>query len=41
MVWRHSALKGLAPYEFICKRWTIEPEQFIVNPIHQMPELNT
>ncbi|PJN93227.1 IS481 family transposase, partial [Amaricoccus sp. HAR-UPW-R2A-40] len=30
-------LKGLTPYEFIFKRWTIEPERFIVDPIHQMP----
>lgn len=38
---RLKALKGLTPYEFICKRWTIEPERFILDPIHQMPGLNT
>ena len=38
---RLKTLKGLTPYEFICKRWIIEPERFIVNPIHQMPGLNT
>jgi transposase InsO family protein len=38
---RLKTLKGLTPYEFICKRWTIEPEGFIVDPIHQMPGLNT
>ena len=37
---RLKALKGLTPYEFICKRWTIEPERFILDPIHQMPGLN-
>lgn len=36
-----KTLKGLTPYEFICKRWTIEPERFIVNPTHQMPGLNS
>ncbi|MGB3833567.1 MAG: IS481 family transposase, partial [Mesorhizobium sp.] len=38
---RLKTLKGLTPYEFICKRWTIEPERFNLNPIHQMPGLNT
>ena len=38
---RLKTLKGLTPYEFICKRWTIEPERFTLNPIHQMPGLNT
>lgn len=37
---RLKTLKGLTPYEFICKRWTIEPERFIIDPIHQMPGLN-
>jgi len=32
---------GLAPYEYICKIWTSEPDRFILNPIRQMPELNT
>jgi len=32
---------GLTPYEFICKIWTSEPDRFILNPIHQMPRLNT
>jgi len=36
-----KTLKGLTPYEFICKQWTIEPEKFTLNPIHQMPGLNT
>ncbi|MGO4340024.1 IS481 family transposase [Labrys sp. KB_33_2] len=38
---RLKTLKGLTAYEFICKRWTIEPENFTLNPIHQMPGLNT
>ena len=38
---RLKTLKGLTPYEFICKQWTIQPERFTLNPIHQMPGLNT
>jgi transposase InsO family protein len=38
---RLKTLKGLTPYEFICKSWTAEPERFRLNPIHQMPGLNT
>ena len=38
---RLKTLKGLTPYEFICKRWTSEPERFKLDPIHQMPGLNT
>jgi hypothetical protein len=38
---RLKTLKGLTPYEFICKQWTKEPERFRLNPLHQMPELNT
>ena len=38
---RLKTLKGLTPYEFICKKWTSEPERFKLDPIHQMPELNT
>ncbi|MFM9974232.1 MAG: IS481 family transposase [Beijerinckiaceae bacterium] len=37
---RLKTLKGLTPYEFICKCWTKEPERFTLNPIHQMPGLN-
>jgi transposase InsO family protein len=37
---RLKTLKGLTPYEFICKNWTAEPERFILDPIHQMPGLN-
>jgi transposase-like protein len=38
---RLKTLKGLTPYEFICKCWTTQPERFSLNPIHQMPGLNT
>jgi transposase InsO family protein len=37
---RLKTLRGLTPYEFICKRWTSEPERFILNPLHQMPGPN-
>ena len=38
---RLKTLKGLTPYEFICKAWTNQPERFTLNPLHQMPGLNT
>ena len=38
---RLKTLKGLTPYEFIYKQWTGEPDRFKLNPIHQMPGLNT
>jgi transposase InsO family protein len=38
---RLKTLKGLTPYEFICKMWTKEPKRFKLNPIHQSPGLNT
>ena len=38
---RLKTLKGLTPYEFICKAWQNEPKRFRVNPIHQMPGLYT
>ena len=38
---RLKTLKGLTPYEFMCKRWTVEPERFTLNPLHQTPGLNT
>ncbi len=38
---RLKTLKGLTPYEFICKQWTSRPARFIVEPIRQMPGLNT
>ncbi|MCA1408854.1 IS481 family transposase [Ensifer sp. IC3342] len=38
---RLKTLKGLTPYEFICKAWTKEPQRFRLNPIQKMPGLNT
>ena len=37
---RLKTLKGLTPYEFICKAWTEQPERFRSNPLQQMPGLN-
>jgi transposase InsO family protein len=38
---RLKTLKGLTPYEFIVKTWTNEPERFILNPLQEMPGLNS
>ncbi len=38
---RLKTLKGLTPYEFICKSWTNQPRRFILDPLHQMPGPNT
>ena len=38
---RLKTLNGLTPYEYICKIWTTEPKRFIIDPIHQMPGLNS
>jgi transposase InsO family protein len=38
---RLKTLKGLTPYEFICTIWTSQPERFNLNPLQQMPGLNT
>jgi transposase InsO family protein len=38
---RLKTLKGLTPYEYICKIWTSEPNRFTLDPIHKMPGLNT
>ena len=37
---RLKTLRGLTPYEFICKIWTSEPERFTMDPRHKMPRLN-
>lgn len=34
-------LKTLTPYELICKRWMIDLEKLRIDPIQQMPGLNT
>jgi len=38
---RLKTLKGLTPYEFICKCWTSQPKRFKLDPHHQMLGLNT
>lgn len=38
---RLKTLKGLTPYEYICKLWTEQPHRFRLDPIHHMPGLNT
>jgi transposase InsO family protein len=38
---RLKTLKGLTPYEYICKIWTNEPERSRFDPLHQMPGPNT
>ena len=38
---RLKTLKGLTPYEYICKCWTSQPERFRLNPLQKMPGLNT
>ena len=37
---RLKTLKGLTPYEAICKTWTKEPDRFTFDPLQQMPGLN-
>ena len=37
---RLKTLKGLMPYEAICKTWTSDPGRFPLDPLHQMPGLN-
>ena len=38
---RLKTLRGLTPYEFICKCWTTDPQRFRINPHHQRPGPNT
>jgi transposase InsO family protein len=38
---RLKTLRGLTPYEAICKAWTDEPHRFTLDPLHQMPGLNS
>jgi transposase InsO family protein len=37
---RLKTLKGMTPYEFICKAWTSQPERFNLNPLHKSPGPN-
>lgn len=38
---RLKTLKGLTPYEYICKIWREDAKRFRKNPTHQMTGLNT
>ena len=38
---RLKTLKGLTPFEFISKCWTSDPQRFKLNPLQQMPGLNS
>jgi transposase InsO family protein len=37
---RLKTLKGLTPYQYICKIWTEQPERFIINPNQHTVGLN-
>lgn len=37
---RLKTLKGLTPYEFICRSWATEPHRFTSNPHQEMPGPN-
>jgi hypothetical protein len=37
---RLKTLRGLTPYEFVCKAWTSEPQRFKLNPLQQTPGLH-
>jgi hypothetical protein len=37
---RLKTLKGLTPYEFICRSWAAEPHRSSVHPHHHMPGPN-
>jgi transposase InsO family protein len=38
---RLKILKGLTPYEGVCKIWTAQPQRFTANPLRKMPGLNS
>ncbi len=35
---RLKTLKGLTPYEFVCKAWTSQPQRFTISPLQKMPD---
>ena len=37
---RLKTLRGLTPYEAICKAWSESPSLFTANPYHQLPGPN-
>ena len=38
---RLKTLRGLTPYEAICKAWSDDPHRFRIDPIHLTSGLNT
>jgi transposase InsO family protein len=38
---RHTTLKGLTPYEYICQYWQKELEHFTINPFHHIVGRNS
>jgi len=38
---RLKTLRGLTPYEYICKIWQEQPDRFTINPFHHNLGLNT
>ena len=36
---RLKTLRGLTPYEFVCKAWTSQPQRFTISPLQKMPGL--
>jgi hypothetical protein len=38
---RLTTLKGLTPYEYICKIWTTQPKRFTINPFQHNVGLNS
>ena len=38
---RLKTLKGLTPFEYVCKVWSEDPDRFIINPHHHTVGLNT
>ena len=38
---RLKTLRGLTPYEAVCKAWTEEPDRFRLDPVHLTSGLNT
>jgi hypothetical protein len=37
---RFKTLRGLAPYEYICKAWADQPSRFRYDPTHLTSRLN-
>jgi Integrase core domain len=37
---RLKTLRGLTPYEFMCKAWTSQPQRFTISPLQKTPGLS-